>query len=73
MNEERNNLPIILGLIGLLFIGFAIKFTLEEISGSAFYIFLVIQGVILGYLLYVVVMRGKEAWVEYRWSPDRLK
>ncbi|MFQ5800880.1 MAG: hypothetical protein ACE5HH_04080 [Candidatus Hydrothermarchaeales archaeon] len=73
MDTERDYLPIILGVIGLLSVGYAIKLTLQETSGRLFYIFLVIQAVIALYLLYVVVTRATEAWTEYRWAPERLK
>jgi hypothetical protein len=73
MDLERDYLPIILGVIGLLSVGFAIKFTLQETSGGLFYIFLVVQGVIALYLLYILVTKALEAWTDYRWKPDRLR
>jgi hypothetical protein len=73
MTLERDYLPTILGVIGLLSVGFAVKLTLRETSGRLFYIFLVVQGVIALYLLYIVATRALEAWTEYRWKPDRLR
>ncbi len=73
MQTERDYIPIVLGLIGLLSIGYAINLTLQETSGSIFYIFLVIQTLVLLYLLFVVIAILKEAWTTYRWSPDRLR
>jgi hypothetical protein len=73
MQTERDYIPIILGLIGLLSIGYAMYLTRQETSGSIFYIFLVIQTLVLLYLLFVVMAILKEAWTNYRWSPDRLR
>jgi hypothetical protein len=73
METERDYIPVILGLIGLLSIGYAINLTLQQTSGNIFYIFLVVQTLILLYLLYVVGAILKEAWSNYRWSPDRLR
>jgi hypothetical protein len=73
MNGERDYIPPILALIGLLFVGYALKLTLEETSGTTFYIFLVVQAAILIYLLFTLGSKLLEVWTEYRWSPDRLK
>lgn len=73
MQTERDYIPLILGLIGLLSLGYAINLTLNETSGRIFYIFLVIQTLVLLYLLYVVMTILKEFWTNYRWSPDRLR
>ena len=73
MNQERDYLPIAFGVLGLLSVGYAIRLTIREASGVMFYIFLAVQGVILLYLLYTLATLLKETWIEYRWSPDRLK
>jgi hypothetical protein len=73
MQTEKDYIPVILGLIGLLSIGYAINLTIKETSGSIFYIFLVVQTVVLLYLLYVVMAILKETWTTYRWRPDKLR
>lgn|GEM_PF-5778042 len=73
MPSERDYIPIVLGLTGLLAVGYAISLTLSEVSGSIFYVFLAVQSVVLIYLLIVVLSILKETWTNYRWSPDRLR
>jgi hypothetical protein len=74
MDTERDFLKIIaLGILGLISIGYAIKLTLNDTSGLFFFIFLALQAAILLYLLYIVLSKIKDAWTDYRWSPDRLK
>lgn len=73
MSNGRDLLPFLLGLPGLAIIGYAIKLTLEEARGLLFFGFLIVQAVILIYLLYIVVQNARSAWVDYRWSPDRLR
>ncbi|RMF90905.1 MAG: hypothetical protein D6733_02660 [Methanobacteriota archaeon] len=73
MNGQRDYPTIILGLLGLLSAAYAIRLTVQGISGRLFYIFLSVQVVVALYLLYVVVSKGITAWTEYRWRPDRLR
>jgi hypothetical protein len=73
MESERDYLPIILGLLGLISVGYAIFLNLQETTGKLFYVLIVFQAFISIYLLYVVVSALKEAWTDYRWSPDRLR
>ncbi len=71
-NEKDYVLPF-LGIVGLVSVVYAIKITVEEISGRFSYIFLLIQGLIVIYLSFILITKLREAWTEYRWSPDRLK
>jgi amino acid permease len=73
MELESDRLPLFLGIIGLATVGYAISLTLENSSVRFFYAFLGIQIILLLYLLYVVLTRARDAWIDYRWSPDRLK